>query len=149
MIHKGMPERTNESASLSFRSRQWRRAILAAAGAHWALSAFGQSPVPASATPPVSSGSTNQMKEVIVQGDYTEIIPTEPIQSVVGFGKSLVETPRSVTVVSAELLNSAGIENVEDLYRIAPSTYTNFRFGLQGGINVRNQAGDYYFRGIK
>jgi iron complex outermembrane receptor protein len=81
--------------------------------------------------------------------DPTFILPTAPVESVIGFGKSLLETPRSVTVLSAELLNAAGVENVEDLYRVAPSTYTNFRFGLQGGINVRNQAGDYYFRGMK
>lgn len=81
--------------------------------------------------------------------DPTFILPTAPVESVIGFGKSILDTPRSVTVLSAELLNAAGVENVEDLYRVAPSTYTNFRFGLQGGINVRNQAGDYYFRGIK
>jgi iron complex outermembrane recepter protein len=133
----------------SRRSSQWRRAILVAAGAHCAMAVLGQAPGTPTAKPLAGSGSTNQMSEVIVTGDYTEVIPTEPIQSVVGFGKTLVETPRSVTVVSAELLNAAGIENVEDLYRIAPSTYTNFRFGLQGGISVRTQAGDYYFRGIK
>jgi outer membrane receptor protein involved in Fe transport len=131
------------------RSSQWRLAILAAASAHCALAVLGQAPGTTTAKALGGSGSTNQMSEVIVTGNYTDVIPTEPIQSVVGFGKTLVETPRSVTVISAELLNSAGIENVEDLYQIAPSTYTNFRFGLQGGINVRNQAGDYYFRGIK
>ncbi|MCX6860916.1 MAG: hypothetical protein NTX70_11950 [Verrucomicrobia bacterium] len=114
----------------SRRSSQWRRAILVAAGAHCAMAVLGQAPGTPTAKPLAGSGSTNQMSEVIVTGDYTEVIPTEPIQSVVGFGKTLVETPRSVTVVSAELLNAAGIENVEDLYRIAPSTYTNFRFGL-------------------
>lgn len=101
--------------------------------------------------PPTSSSpnATNRMSEVIVSGEYTDVIPTEPIGSVIGFGKTILETPRSVSVLSSELITDAGIENVEDLYRVAPSTYTNFRFGLQGGINVRNQAGDYYFRGIK
>ncbi len=122
--------------------------------------ALSQTPA-ASSTPPAqsslpASGTMNEDPSGEVEAlestagtDPTFILPTAPVESVIGFGKSLLETPRSVTVLSAELLNAAGVENVEDLYRVAPSTYTNFRFGLQGGINVRNQAGDYYFRGMK
>lgn len=87
--------------------------------------------------------------EALGGSDPTFILPTTPVESVIGFNKSILDTPRSVTVLSAELLTAAGVEHVEDLYRVAPSTYTNFRFGLQGGINVRNQSGDYYFRGMK
>lgn len=107
-----------------------------------------QTSLPASGTTGDDSGEVEAL-EATAGSDPTFILPSAPVESVVGFGKSLLDTPRSVTVLSAELLNAAGVENVEDLYRVAPSTYTNFRFGLQGGINVRNQAGDYYFRGIK
>jgi len=106
-------------------------------------------PIPKSASAATEEAGEVEALESTAGTDPTFILPSAPVESVVGFGKSLLETPRSVTVLSAELLEAAGVENVEDLYRVAPSTYTNFRFGLQGGINVRNQAGDYYFRGIK
>lgn len=138
--------------------RRWMPLIAGAVAAHAtpvvSAQTAGDPPAPAGGGLKVPDAAkdakaTNRMEEVVVSGSFLDIVPTEPVQSVVGFAKPVVETPRSVSVLSAELLTSAGVENVEDLYRVAPSTYTNFRFGLQGGINVRNQAGDYYFRGMK
>ncbi len=108
-----------------------------------------QTSMPASDTLSGDDAGEVEALESMAGNDPTFIMPTAPVESVIGFNKSILDTPRSVTVLSAELLEAAGVENVEDLYRVAPSTYTNFRFGLQGGINVRNQAGDYYFRGMK
>lgn len=78
-----------------------------------------------------------------------EILPTQPIDSVFGPGRTILDTPRSVTVISSDLITAAAVRNSEDLARLAPSTYSNFRFGLQGGLNIRGQAADYYIRGMK
>jgi len=66
-----------------------------------------------------------------------------------GFDKPLMDTPRAITVVSSEMLDIGAIRSSEDLVKIAPSTYSNFRFGLQGNISIRNQTSDFYFRGMK
>lgn len=78
-----------------------------------------------------------------------EILPTQPIDSVFGPGRTILDTPRSVTVISSDLITAAAIRNSEDIARLAPNTYSNFRFGLQGGLNIRGQAADYYIRGMK
>lgn len=81
--------------------------------------------------------------------DKAMVLPTEPTRSVFGLSQSLAETPRSATVVNANLLDNLGIRNSEDLIKVSPSTYSNFRFGLQGNISIRNQTSDFYFRGMR
>jgi len=81
--------------------------------------------------------------------DKALVLPTEPTRSVFGMSQSLAETPRSATVVPSSLLDSLGIRNSEDLIKIAPASYSNFRFGLQGNISIRNQTSDFYFRGMR
>lgn len=81
--------------------------------------------------------------------DKALVLPTEPTRSVFGLSQSLAETPRSATVVNATLLDNLGIRNSEDLIKVSPSSYSNFRFGLQGNISIRNQTSDFYFRGMK
>ena len=47
---------------------------------------------------------TDVLDTVVVEGDRVNVIPTEPLESVFGFGKTAVETPRSVTTISSEML---------------------------------------------
>ena len=84
-----------------------------------------------------------------VASDDNLIMPTEPTRSVFGLSMSLAETPRSATIVNATLLDNLGIRNTEDLIKVSPSTYSNFRFGLQGNVSIRNQTSDFYFRGMR
>lgn len=81
--------------------------------------------------------------------DLDNVIPIKPVESVFGFAKPLVETPRSATLLSSELLDKVGLRNIEDVARLVPSTYSTFRWGVQGGINVRNVSSDNYFRGMR
>ncbi|HEY0944229.1 MAG TPA: TonB-dependent receptor plug domain-containing protein [Opitutaceae bacterium] len=81
--------------------------------------------------------------------DPNRVVPNQPTQTVVGFDRKAVDTPRAFTVISSDLLESMSIRNSEDIARIAPSTYSNFRFGLQGNVNVRNLTSDFYFRGMR
>ena len=89
------------------------------------------------------------VEEMVVMGDPLRIIPNEDSGSSFGFNKSLLNTPRSVSFVSEEQIGLLGISTADDLARIVPGTYTNRRWGLQGGIDVRNTPADMYFRGMK
>ena len=89
------------------------------------------------------------VEEIFVTADPLRIIPNEDSGSSFGFNKSLLDTPRSVSFVSEEQISLLGISAADDLARIVPGTYTNRRWGLQGGIDVRNTPADMYFRGMK
>ena len=105
-----------------------------------------------------AAGSTKPAEEITVlekfiasdtKEDANRIVPNQPTRSILGLDKSLYETPRSATNISSEFLKTLAIRNSEDIARIAPSTFSNFRFGLQGNVSVRNQTSDFYFRGMR
>ena len=86
---------------------------------------------------------------VVVTGDPLRALGTAPSDSSFGFTKSLLETPRSVSFISEQQINLFGISTVDDLTRLVPGTFTNTRYGLQGGVNVRGVPSDMYYRGMK
>lgn len=81
--------------------------------------------------------------------DPTYVLPTQPVESAFGFSKSVLETPRSVSLISAETIDRMSLTAVEDLARVVPGVFTPTRFGYQGGIDVRNVPADTYFRGMR
>src|SRR5882724_8006299 len=81
--------------------------------------------------------------------DAIGLMPNKPSGLAFGFDKALIDTPRAITVISSQQIESLGIHNTEDLVKAAPSTYTAFRFGLQGNLSIRNQTSDFYFRGMR
>lgn len=82
-------------------------------------------------------------------GDTLGVLPSEPSQGVFGFGKTVMETPRSVSVVSAEMIAQYGVDNIEGLASIVPSSYTTSSFGIAGSLDLRGTSGENYFRGMK
>ena len=93
-----------------------------------------------------------ELEKYVTEGlasDPVGILPTEPVDSVFGFDKSLLETPRSVTVLSDDLMTAYGIESALDVSKVVPSTYTTSIFGINGNVNIRGVASDTYFRGVK
>jgi iron complex outermembrane receptor protein len=86
---------------------------------------------------------------VVVEGDRINVIPTEPLESVFGFGKSAVETPRSITTISSEMLSKVMITEIDDLVALTPGSFTQSFFGVAGSLDVRGTPGENYFRGIK
>ena len=89
------------------------------------------------------------LDEVIVEGDRINVIPTEKLESVFGFGKTAVETPRSVTTISKEMLDKVLITEIDDLVALTPGSFTQSFFGVAGSLDVRGTPGENYFRGIK
>lgn len=86
---------------------------------------------------------------IVVTADPNRILPNSPSESSFGFNKSLLETPRAVSIISEETIELFGLSAVEDLVKVVPGVFTTTRFGIQGGIDVRNVAADTYFRGMK
>ncbi len=89
------------------------------------------------------------LDEVIVEGDRINVIPTEKLESVFGFGKTAVETPRSITTISKEMLDKVLITEIDDLVALTPGSFTQSFFGVAGSLDVRGTPGENYFRGVK
>jgi iron complex outermembrane receptor protein len=81
--------------------------------------------------------------------DPNGLIPKSPTGDVFGLAKPIVETPRSITIVASEMIDKFSINELVDLARFAPSTYTAFSFGIQGAVDVRGDGADVYYRGVK
>lgn len=81
--------------------------------------------------------------------DPNFILPNQPVESIMGFAKTPLETPRSVSVISSELISNLSLNDVSDLTKVAPNTFTTTRWGVQGNIDIRNQVADTFFRGMK
>jgi iron complex outermembrane receptor protein len=103
----------------------------------------------AAITSPAHANDSETLDTVVVEGDRINVIPTAPLESVFGFGKSAVETPRSITTISSEMLNKVMITEIDDLVALTPGSFTQSFFGVAGSLDVRGTPGENYFRGIK
>jgi iron complex outermembrane receptor protein len=81
--------------------------------------------------------------------DELSILPSEPSDSSFGLDLTLLETPRSVTEVSSDLIKSYGLRSVDDLVRLTPGAFTSSFFGIKGAMDIRGAAADNYFRGFR
>ncbi|MFW8591329.1 TonB-dependent siderophore receptor [Glaciecola sp. 2405UD65-10] len=80
--------------------------------------------------------------------DVNSLIPIES-SSAFGLDKSLIETPRSITEISSDLIEAYGLRSVDDLVRITPGAFTSSFFGIQGAMDIRGESADNYFRGFR
>lgn len=111
-----------------------------------ALATLGKS---AAAQPAAPAGDAGIDDEIFITADPNRILPNAPSTSSFGLNKPLLETPRTVSIVSQETIELFGLSAVEDLVKVVPGVFTTTRFGIQGGIDVRNVSADTYFRGMK
>jgi iron complex outermembrane receptor protein len=77
------------------------------------------------------------------------LVPTQPVGTAVGFSRRIEETPRSISIVSSELIDKVGIRDADQLFQVVPGTYTVNRWGIAGATQVRNNTSDTYLRGMK
>ncbi|MGF7156387.1 iron complex outermembrane receptor protein [Novosphingobium gossypii] len=87
-------------------------------------------------------------KEIVVTGSLGAL-PIENVGTVFGFDKTLVETPRSASSISAEQMERFGITDIYDLVAQAPGTFTNSFFGVGGALDIRGTPGEVYYRGMR
>jgi iron complex outermembrane receptor protein len=87
------------------------------------------------------------IEEVIVEGSLGSL-PGEDVE-IFGFGKSLLETPRSASSISSEQLERFNVADIDELVAFAPGTFTQSFFGVAGSLDVRGTPGETYFRGVR
>src|SRR6266478_3201619 len=114
------------------------RAVIGAPLALAAVNAFAE-------TAPTS----DSLEEIVVSGDRLDVMQTQPVDSVFGFAKTVLETPRSLTTITSDLLNKTIITGINDLVALTPGSFTQSFFGVAGSLDVRGTAGENYFRGMK
>lgn len=86
------------------------------------------------------------IEEVVVTGDLNSL-PGEDVKSIFGFNKSILETPRSVSTISEELMDRMNMQDIDELITVSPGSFTQSFFGVAGGLDVRGTPGETYFRG--
>jgi len=89
-----------------------------------------------------------EMEEIVVKGDLGSL-PGENVKSVFGFNKSILETPRSVSTISEEMMERFNMQDIDELVAVAPGSFTQSFFGVAGGLDVRGTPGETYFRGVR
>ena len=97
---------------------------------------------------PPAPGQEPVIEEIVVRGELRSQ-PGEDVGSVFGFGKSLLETPRSVSSVSGEMIQRFDMRDIDELVALAPGTYTQSFFGVAGSLDIRGTPGESYFRGMR
>ena len=88
------------------------------------------------------------VEEIVVTGDL-DSLPGGYVESVFGFDKSLLETPRSASTISSALLERFDMQDIDELIVLAPGSFTQSFFGVAGGLDIRGTPGETYFRGMR
>jgi iron complex outermembrane recepter protein len=89
-----------------------------------------------------------EMEEIVVKGSLGSL-PGENVDSIFGFNKSLLNTPRSASTISEEMMERFNMQDIDELITLAPGTFTQSFFGVAGGLDVRGTPGETYFRGVR
>jgi len=78
------------------------------------------------------------------------VIPTSrPISSIYGSDRSLLDTPRSATIISREQLTAVSIQDVRDFSKLTASSYTRSNFGAPTTPDLRGQIADLFLNGMR
>lgn len=88
------------------------------------------------------------IEKIEVKGSLGSL-PGQDVESVYGFGKSILETPRSASTISDQQIERFAITDIDELVAFAPGTFTQSFFGVAGSLDVRGTPGETYFRGVK
>jgi len=81
--------------------------------------------------------------------DSREIVPSRLFESPLGGTDSVLEMPRSVTLVSPEQLAVFGVRNYEDMQGLSSSLFSSSIFGISGTPDIRGAIAETYYRGMK
>jgi iron complex outermembrane recepter protein len=95
-------------------------------------------------------GSTNVLDKVVVEGLPIEetVLPTaRPVESVMGDDRSILETPRSVSLVTKAQMEARAISRATDFNQYSPGVYTPSRYGLANVPVIRGDLSEIYQNG--
>ena len=102
---------------------------------------------------PAASDGVVSLEEFIVRESALaasgDVMPTSrPVASVFG-SQSIVDTPRSVTVLTPELIKQFDIQDFGDLAKIGAGTQQINYYGVPGIPTLRGARGSVYFNGMQ
>ncbi|MFM8360939.1 MAG: TonB-dependent receptor plug domain-containing protein, partial [Verrucomicrobiota bacterium] len=122
-----------------------------------ACAALAQNPAPSPLPAPVpdqgAGATTNaptEMQKTVVVGLPLEetILPTaRPVGSVMGDDRSIIETPRSVSLVTKAQMEARAIARATDFNQYSPGVYTPSRYGLANVPVIRGELSEIYQNG--
>ncbi|GIR82739.1 MAG: hypothetical protein CM15mP84_04870 [Cellvibrionales bacterium] len=107
--------------------------VNALSSAGWALIALLFS---LTGLPLTASAQDPEMEEVVVTGTLNSL-PGENVDSIFGFNKSIVETPRSASTISEEMMDRFNMSDIDELVVVTPGSFTQSFFGVAGALDVR------------
>jgi iron complex outermembrane receptor protein len=81
--------------------------------------------------------------------DTGNVLEKTPSETIFGFPLTPVETPRTITEVSSDVLNQYDIKSVDDLTAVVPGTFTDGYYDVPGAVAVRGSVADNYFHGFR
>lgn len=90
-----------------------------------------------------------QVEEIVVIADPVGLGEGQESDSMFGLQRSLLDTPRSISVVSAKTMERYAIYDIDDLITTTPGTFGGSFFGVPGAVSIRGDIGENYFRGFK
>lgn len=99
-------------------------------------------------TQDASDASEDNVEVIEVSGSLGSL-PGQDEESVFGFGKSILETPRSASFISDEQMARFNVSDIDELVAFAPGVFTQSFFGVAGSLDVRGTPGETYFRGVR
>src|SRR5271156_20690 len=82
-----------------------------------------------------SKARGQDVEAVEVTGDPVHLLETGSSDAVFGLDLPLLETSRSVTLVSDTTIDRYGIVGVNDLIAVTPSAYTASYYGVEGAVS--------------
>lgn len=74
---------------------------------------------------------------------------SRPFNSVFGTDRSILDTPRNVTIFSREQLNAISVQDVRDFSKLTASSYTRTNFGAPTTPDIRTQIADMFANGMR
>ena len=125
------------------------KAVSLLAGAS-AIAIFAASPTTLLAqVETVAETQPSNIAEMRVIGDPVGLLEDRPTDSVFGFGRSNLETPRSISIISDTTIDRYAIQDIDDFITTTPGTFGGSFFGVPGSITIRGAISETYFRGFK
>lgn len=102
---------------------------------------------------PVATDPVTELEKFIVNESALyragDVLPTSPpVDSVFGSGQSVLDLPRSVTVLTPELMRRFDLQGLGDLGRLGANTQPANYFGIAGTPYLRGAKAGVFFNGM-
>ena len=97
-------------------------------------------------------GEVEELEEFTIEEtveDPVGIIPERPTETLFGTARTVLEIPRSVSMIEGAMLERYGVHSVADFISVAAGTFTDNFFGIPGSLQIRGTFSDTFFRGFR